>query len=329
MDRCRRRAGGGEAALNMRVAAVSVNWNQAELTRLCVASLVSGTAIPDWVIVVDNGSDQDPTALVKTAHEATIVLRNPSNLGFAGGSNRGIRQALELGADAVLLVNNDAVVDSACLLELVAELERDPSLAAAGAKTLTQEKPPRIHTAFGVLTYHGQLVQQRGWMEPDITQYSQRQYVDYISGCAMLLRRSVLDEIGLFDEEFFAYHEDLDWCTRAQRRGYRVAYVPRAIVRHRMHASTGGGYLSPITYLSARNSVLFVRKNASWPETASYVVHLAVNLIKEGTFRYRRGEWAGFRLRLQGLRDGLLRRPVPLRSLGLESSGGEASAAHA
>ncbi|MBI3781894.1 MAG: glycosyltransferase family 2 protein [Deltaproteobacteria bacterium] len=302
----------------MRVAAVTVNWNQAELTRLCVASLVSAARKPEWIIVVDNGSEQDPAAAVQAACANAIIVRNRENQGFAGGSNRGIEEAMKLGADAVLLVNNDAVVDRDCLRELVAVLECDASLAAVGAKTLTQEDPPRIHTAYGVLTYHGQLVQQRGWMESDLSRYNELEYVDYISGCAMLLRRKALEINGMFDEEFFAYHEDLDWCVRARRHGYRVAYVPRALVRHRMHASTGGGYLSPITYLSARNSVLFVRKNANWTQCVSYVVHLAVNLIKEGTFRCRRGEWAGFRLRLQGLRDGLLRRPVPLNALGLD-----------
>jgi hypothetical protein len=309
----------------MRVAAVSVNWNQAELTRLCVASLVAGSQLPDWVIVVDNGSDQDPTPLVHSAYPQTIVLHNQDNLGFAGGSNRGIQHALALGADAVLIVNNDAVVVADCLAELVSALDADASLAAVGAKTLTQENPPRIHTAYGVLTYHGQLVQQRGWMEPDLTRFSELTYVDYISGCAMLLRRAALETVGLFDPEFFAYHEDLDWCVRAHRYGYRVAYVPRAIVRHRMHASTGGGYLSPITYLSARNSILFVRKNATWAQRVKFAVHLFVNLVKEGTFRGRRGEWAGFRMRLQGLRDGMLRRPVPVRSLGLASKRATAS----
>jgi len=253
-------------------------------------------------------------------HAETIVVRNPRNLGFAAAANIGIEQAVRLGAEAVLIVNNDAVVAPECIVELVAALERDERLAAVGGKTLTQEQPPRIHTAYGVLTYHGPLVRQEGWMDPDITRYSEFAEVDYISGCAMLLRRSAVERVGLLDPEFFAYHEDLDWCIRARRAGYRVAYVPSAIVHHRMHASTGGGYLSPITYLSARNAILFVRKNASWTQCLAYAIRLPVNLMKEAMFRYRRGELAGFKLRLRGVRDGLLRRPVPLRDLGLDSA---------
>jgi len=221
----------------------------------------------------------------------------------------------------VLIVNNDAVVHRDCVAALIAALERDAALAGAGAKTLTQEQPPRIHTAYGILTYHGQLVRQQGWLEPDISQFNDLTQVDYISGCGMLLRRAALERVGLLDAEFFAYHEDLDWCVRARRAGYRVAYVPAAIVYHRMHASTGGGgYLSPITYLSARNAILFVRKNASWMQRLTYAFYLSGNLLKEAVFRGRRRELAGFMLRLRGLRDGLLRRPVPLREIGLNGT---------
>src|SRR5579862_2411940 len=301
----------------MRVAAVIVNWNQPHLTKLCVESLARSSRVPEQMIVVDNGSTLDPTALLRAAYPHTTVMRNATNEGLPAAANRGTEAALAGGADAVLIVNNDAIMHPDCVAELVKVLEGDPSLAGAGAKTLTQEQPPRIHTAFGMLTYHGQLVRQHGWLEPDITRFNTLAYVDYISGCAMLLRRTALERIGLLDAEFFAYHEDLDWCTRARHAGYRVAYVPAAIVYHRMHASTGGGYLSPITYLSARNAILFMRKNASRMQQLTYAVYLCGNLLKEAVFRGRRGEMAGFRLRMRGLRDGLLRRPVPVSELGL------------
>jgi GT2 family glycosyltransferase len=313
----------------MRIAAVTVNWNQARLTQECVRSLIGGLQVPAWILVIDNGSETDPTALVREVHPPAIVLRNDFNLGFAAAANIGIEHALRLGAEAVLIVNNDAVVEAECVSELSAALARDEHLAAVGVKTLTQEHPPRIHTAYGVLTYHGPLVTQQGWMEPDITRFSEFTEVDYISGCAMLLRRTAVERVGRLDPDFFAYHEDLDWCIRARRAGYRVAYVPSAIVYHRMHASTGGGYLSPITYLSARNAILFVRKNARWGECLEYAIRLPVNLLKEGVFRFRRGEIEGFKLRLRGVRDGLLRRPVPLRDLGLESTSAAAGPSRA
>lgn len=304
----------------MQLAAVTVNWNLPELTHRCVASLLAGTRAPDWVIVVDNGSRVDPTARLQRDWPHVEVLRNGENVGFAAGANVGLRRAVSLGADAVLVINNDAVAEPSCVMELQRALERDSGLAAVGAKTLTEETPPRIHTAYGMITFHGQLVRITGWLEPNVDLFNEQCEVDYVSGCAMLMRRNALDAVGLFDPEFFAYHEDLDWCTRARRAGFRVAYVPAARVRHRMHASTGGGgYVSPIVYLSQRNSILFLRKNATAAQRCKYAVHLAVNLVKDAVFRLRRGEIAGFRLRLRGLLDGLLRRPLPLAELGLRN----------
>lgn len=304
----------------MKVAAVVVNWNRADLTRQCIDSLQRGRMLPMWTVVVDNGSPEDPRPAFADAAAEIHWVFLPENCGFAAGANAGMEYALLQGAEAVFLVNNDATADPECLLELANALQRDPTLAAVGAKTLTLENPPRIHTAYGVLTYHGPLVQQRGWMEPDVRKFGEFAVVDYVSGCAMLLRSSVLAEIGLFDPEFFAYHEDLEWCIRARSAGYRVAYVPTAVVRHHMHSSTnGGGYLSPITYLSARNAILFVRKHASPRLRAKYAVHLAVNLVKDAVLRWRRKELYGFWLRLKGVRDGLLQRPVPVERLGLAS----------
>jgi len=303
----------------MRVAAVTVNWNQTDLTCACLVSLQRGTLRPEWSIVVDNASSIDPTVRLRAVAVDVEVVRNSANLGFAAAVNSGIERAFALGAQAVLVVNNDAVVHPKCVGELVTALASDETLAGVGAKILTQDNPPRIHTAYGILTYHGWLVQQQGWLEPDVTRYSEPADVDYISGCAMLLRRAALEHVGLLDPEYFAYHEDLDWCTRAHRAGYRVRYIPTALVYHRMHASTGGGCESPIGYLTARNSIMFVRKHAGWRQRLKFACYLGGHLVKEWAFRYRRGELEGFKLRVRGLRDGLLRRPVPLRELGLES----------
>src|SRR5215467_4731763 len=141
----------------MRVAVVTVNWNQSHLTAACVASVAGGTHVPASIIVVDNGSQMDPTPSIHATHPDVVVLRNDCNRGYAAGANRGIEYALRAGAEAVLVMNNDAVAAPACVSELVAALQRDERLAGVGAKTLTQEQPPRIHTAYGVLTYHGPL----------------------------------------------------------------------------------------------------------------------------------------------------------------------------
>jgi GT2 family glycosyltransferase len=293
-------------------------WNQLDLTQRCLRSLGELTRLPDQVIIVDNGSSPNPRTALETTWPDVTLVQLERNRGFAGGCNAGIRQALREGADAVLLLNNDTVADPALVAELLRALEADPGIAAAGAKTLTDETPARIHAAYGVLTFHGSLVRVEGWLEPRIDAFGAERDVDSVFGTAMLLRRSALEAVGLLDEEFFAYHEDIDWCTRARRRGWRIRYVPSAIVYHRMHASTGGGYTSPISYLAARNSVLFVRKNATLSEMLAFVFYTGGHLVKDAVFRWRRGELDGYRLRLRGLRDGLLCRAVPLAELGFD-----------
>jgi GT2 family glycosyltransferase len=299
----------------MHVAVVIPMWNQLELTLRCLRSVAE--LAPAWTIVVDNASQPDPRTALENVLPSIEVLRQPGNLGFAGGCNAGIRRALDLGADAVLLLNNDAVAEPEMLKRLAAELEADARLGAVGAKTLTDEESPRIHCAFATLTFHAPLIRLEGWLEPDVAKLSEARDVDSVSGGAMLMRRQALADVGLLDETFFAYHEDVDWCARARARGWRIRYVPAALVYHRMHASTGGGYASPIGYLSARNSVLFVRKHGTAWQRLKFGAYTAASLLKELPRRARSGEMAGYRLRLRGLRDGLLGRPVPAGTLGL------------
>jgi GT2 family glycosyltransferase len=301
----------------MRVAVVIPMWNQTELTVRCLASLGRSRLAPAWVIVVDNDSTPDPRRALEQARPGTEVLRQPRNLGFAGGCNAGIRRALACGADAVLLLNNDAIAEPALLGELVRALESGERIGAAGAKTLTDEEPPRIHAAYAVLTFNAPLVRVEGWLEPRLERFDEERDVDSVSGGAILLRREALEDVGLLDESFFAYHEDVDWCTRARRRGWRIRYVPAAVIRHRMHASTGGGYTSPIVYLSSRNAVLFVRKHGDWRQRLRFAAYTVGNLLKELPYRWRIGQLAGYRLRLRGLRDGLLGREIPFEQLGL------------
>jgi len=305
----------------VRVFVVIPMWNQVELTQRCLRSLLALERAADAVVVVDNGSRPDPRAALEATSPGVTVLCLARNRGFAGGCNAGIQHALAAGADAVLLLNNDTTADPRLLGELIAALQAAPDIAAVGAKTLTDEDPPRIHAAYGVLTFHGSLVRIEGWLEPDLTKFDQPRDVDMAAASALLLRREALEAVGLLDEEFFAYHEDVDWCARARRLGWRIRYAPSAIVYHRMHASTGGGYDSPIGYLIARNAILYLRKNANTRQVATYCLYTAGNLLKEFVFRWRRGELRGYRMRLRGIRDGLLRRPVPLVELGLTAPG--------
>jgi GT2 family glycosyltransferase len=301
----------------VRVAVVIPMWNQHELTRRCLESLRQLRPSPDPVVVVDNDSWPDPADALRASWPGVRVLRMGSNLGFAAGSNQGLRYALAANADAVLLLNNDAWVAPDSLTHLLRALAEDERIAAAGVKTLTDETPPRIHAAYSAVTFHGPLVRVEGWLESRLDAFDDERDVESVSGGAVLLRASALASVGLFDEEFFAYHEDVDWCVRARALGWRIRYVPSARVHHRMHASTGGGYASPMVYLLARSAVLFVRKHATTRQMAKFACFTAGSLLWDAVYRWRTGELKGYRMRLRGLFDGLLRRPVPVAELGL------------
>ena len=185
-------------------------------------------------------------------------------------------------------------------------------------RVLSASDPSRVWMAYGRLTYRAALVERVGHGEPDRSDDGGPREVDWVSGCAVLLTRRALEEVGLFDEFFFAYHEDVDWCTSARARGYAVVYSPAARVIHHgggSNAASGGG--EAVRYLCARNTVLFARKHAglvSW-------LRLAVTIggsLPRAYLRLRRHGGAG-RLRdlVRGYRDGLLKREIPYQELGL------------
>jgi len=153
---------------------------------------------------------------VAEAAPGAELIAVPENLGFAGGANLGIRRALTAGADFVLLLNNDATVEPGCLGELLRVALGRERVAAVGAKVLAADDPARLWSAYGRLTYRAALVELVGHGEPDGPRFAAVLEVDWVPGCAMLLARTALEEVGLLDERFFAYHEDVDWCTAAR-----------------------------------------------------------------------------------------------------------------
>jgi len=272
---------------------------------------------PAPLVVVDNGTGALTETTVREAAGAELVTVH-DNLGFAGGANVGIRRTLAAGADFVLLLNNDATVEPGCLGELLAVARSRERVAAVGAKVLAADDPGRLWSAYGRLTYRAALVDVVGHGERDGPRFASVEEVDWVPGCAMLLTRPALEEVGLLDERFFAYHEDVDWCASARARGLRVLFAPAARVLHRGGASLAPrGHVSPVRYLSARNTVLFARKHARAHEWLRLVVSVTASLPFEYLRRRRRGEGRAVALLLRGYRDGLLGREPPHRALGL------------
>jgi GT2 family glycosyltransferase len=314
------RTEGGGPASAPRVAVVVLDWNGGDDTLACIDSVVASSWHPLDVWVVDNASRQPVLDEVVRKHPGVRTIANPSNLGYAGGNNVGIRAALAAGAEWVLVLNNDARLEPAAIAELMAVASSDPRIAAVGAKILRLEDPDHVWMAWGEVDYRQSLVRLVGEGAPDDGRFAgPPRDVGWVSGCAILLSRRALDAIGPFDEEYFAYHEEVDWCATAREHGLRIVFAPRAVVLHRGQASSGGAtFVSRRQYLTARNMVRFVRKHGSIAERLRFALLFAAMLPLSYVKRSRSGEQEGVRLKLEGALDALRGRPIPRARLGLD-----------
>jgi GT2 family glycosyltransferase len=207
------------------------NWNGRDLIQKCLQALARQTQ-PHRVIVVDNGSVDGSDMLVEQEFPQVELKRFPDNAGFAGGVNRGIRPALKAGADYIALLNNDAVPEPDWLKRLVQAVEADPRAGIVTSK-ITAQGGRALDSTGDFYSIWG-LPFPRGRGEADAGQYDGSDLRDVFaaSGGASLYRAQMLREIGLFDERFFAYYEDVDLSFRARLAGWKVLYEPRAVVCH-------------------------------------------------------------------------------------------------
>ena len=296
----------------MRVIAVVVHWRDSAETRGCLERLAAADI---EALVVDNGSPE-PIGPAFGALAGTV--RSPVNVGYAGGANLGIRAARDRGADVVLLLNNDARVHVGANGEACDVLAADGRVGVVGAKVLTREDPTRLWLAWGDVNYRQSLVALHGAGRPDAPAFNRERDVAWVAGCAMWLRVQALDAVGLFDERFFAYHEEVDWCVRAWRGGWRVVYCPRVVVTHTGRGSSGTeASIRVRKYFAARNSILYAQKHASGMERAKLACFLAASLPLQLLRHLPTGRAGEVLLKMRGVRDALAGRRPPLEMLGL------------
>ena len=245
------------------VAVIVLNWNRREDTLACLRSLGRLDYPELLLLLVDNGSTDGTSEAVRRDFPGVEVLQLEANLGFADGNNAGIRRALELGADYVLVLNNDVEVDPASVTELVAEARTRPGAGALTPKILYFEPPDLIWFAGASFDprsgYNGR---QRGYRERDDGRFDQVVETDRVCGAAMLVPRPVLEQVGVFDGELFAYSEDTDWSLRARAAGYRLYVVPASKVWHKISVSSGGESSPTTLYYGLRNTIAVCERHA-------------------------------------------------------------------
>jgi GT2 family glycosyltransferase len=286
-----------------RVSIVVLNWNCRDDTIECLHSL-TGLTYPDYeTIVVDNGSTDGSPEAIREAFPEVELLTNPDNLGFAGGNNVGIRQALSGEAAYVFVLNNDTVVDPALLDELVATAEADSRIGVVGPKIYYYDQRDRLWYAGAREQWLRRIPATVGLDELDRGQHDQLRETAFVYGTAMLIRRQVLEQIGLLDEEFFAYHEDADFCIRARQAGYRCIYNPRGMIWHKVSASTRA--TSHVQdYLRAQHRILFFVKHLRGIRLLLVLFYELYRLAKVWIWRLRDGQLENAWAYTRGLWDG-------------------------
>lgn len=219
----------------MKVAVVIPNWNGADMLAACLHSLEQ-QSVPATIIVVDNGSEDESVSIIEQQFPKVILLKNKTNLGFAGGVNTGIRHALTQGFEAVALFNNDAVAHKHWLAELIKTLETGPKIGIATGKFLRMGSD-RLDTTGELYSIYGS-PSPRGRNQTDNGQFDDRIRVFGATGGASLYRAEMLEAIGLFDERFFAYYEDIDISFRARLAGWEIIFNPAARAEHHIGATS-------------------------------------------------------------------------------------------
>ncbi len=281
------------------------NWNGERFLRGCLESLRAQSFRDFEVILVDNASTDGSVDLVEREFPEVKVVELSRNLGLTGGANVGIRLSH---GEVIVLLNNDAEAHPDWLAAIHDALERHPEAGMVASKMLLYDRRNVINSAGDLYRVDG-VPGNRGVWEEDRGQYDREEYVFGACGGAAAYRRSMLEEIGLFDTDLFMYCEDVDINWRAQIAGYRCIYTPKAVVYHRLSA-TGGGKLA--SFYNGRNFIYVLAKDYPWGLFRKYwmlVVRAQLRIVWDA-MRAWRGEAA--RARLRGVLAGLAAVPKAL-----------------
>lgn len=280
-----------------KISVILLNLNAYQDTRDCLESLRQVRYDNFEITVVDNGSVDDSASRLAREFASVTFLRSERNLGFTGGNNLGIDHALQRGAKYVLLLNNDTLVDPEFLRILIEAAETDDKIGMVGPKIYYASEPRRIWYAGGRTNSWG--CHHIGLDEFDTgTKFSRIEQTGFISGCAMLIKSRVLQEIGLLDDRLFVYHEDTDLCMRARKANYTCVFVPQSVIWHKI-SRTCGRESNFTLYLSTRNQLAWIARHAPAPyKPAVLACTFAKKLAKMALLGSRnrhsgRAVWAG------------------------------------
>ena len=246
-----------------RVITIILNTNRRQDTLECLSSLAQRTYENHATIVLDNNSTDGSVPAIRSAFPEVQIIELIENLGYAGNNNVGIEAAMGQGADWVFVLNEDTIVDPECLTLLIQAGESDDRIGIVGPMVYHHDEPEFIQSAGGCLGQY--------WVpahlakdEPDQGQYTEPHPVEWISGCAIMVRRQVVEQVGMLDQRFYYFMEETEWCFRSGKVGWQIIHVPHAKLWHKgvqrdYHPKPS------LMYYSTRNRFLMLSKHHAPP----------------------------------------------------------------
>lgn len=249
--------------------------NRRDDTLACLDSLQRSDYQNMKIILLENLSMADAAGEVEHNLPNVQTIRLHENLGYAGNNNIGIRAALEQGAEWILVLNDDTVLDPSCLSLLIEVAEREPRIGVLGPMVYHFDEPQIIQTAGGSLG-RSWMIRHLGQDQHDRGQFDTVREVDWISGCAILVRGALVEEIGMLDADYFLYWEEVEWCVRARKKGWRICHVPQAKLWHKGVKQYSNYQPKPyVTYYVTRNHLYTLKKHKA-PWRAYFVAYMRI-----------------------------------------------------
>ena len=299
-----------DSAINTRCTVIVLNFNGEHLLPACLDSLAQQSGADIDTVVVDNASSDGSAMLVAQKYPWVRFLALDKNYGFSMANNVALRDALDRGSDYALLLNNDTFAAPDFISQMLTVIQSDSRIATVCPKIYFAHQPDMLWYAGGDFSLWTSATRHRGWMETDRGQFDHLQEITQATGCAMLVRRSAMREVGLLDEQFWIYAEDLDWSVRFRKHGYRLAFAPKSHLWHLDGAtnvkSMGKGSEAVRQFLSTRNMVFLARKHVRWWQVPTYALCFLLNHIAFYTaLRLWRRDFRALLAIYRGLSQGL------------------------
>jgi len=244
------------------VTIILLNWNGLKDTTECLDSL-KNIDYPNYkVVLVDNNSFGNDVEIIRENYGNFIskIIINENNLGFSGGNNIGIKAAMEMGSDYIMLLNNDTVVEPDFLSVMINEFKKSLEIGIVSPMINFYSDKNKVWSAGGFISKYKASGFTYGYNKADF-KFNYTKHCTFASGCCLLIKRNVIESVGLLDENYFLYLEDTDYCYRVNKAGFKILYAGNSKIYHKVNATTARSNALLPLYYSMRNRLYFSRKN--------------------------------------------------------------------